>query len=249
MKDGEKNMAYKRGSNQNIIVGAAALFVSKFDKTWNSTDATNQPEFALATSYKESCTNSTNVVNVGYTSNGVDISFNPTFGDVVVDQLLDVAKLFKSGMTVTLRTSFAEASLENLLLALGQRGAINSYTTQTSFSGTLYTVTPPTFLTGTTTAATNATINKFIDLTSGELGDYPVERSLVAVGPGIGLAQGASGAGQTDQTERVYIAYRVVSISNVTVSAKRDAATTFDVEFRLLPDDLGAYGRIIDRTF
>jgi hypothetical protein len=201
----------------------------------------------VATSYKESCQNSANVVNVGYTSNGIDISFNPTFGDVVVDQLLDVAKLFKSGMTVTLRTSFAEASLENLLLSLGQRGAVNAYTTQTSFSGTMYTVTPPTFLTGTTTSAT-AGLNEYIDLTSGELGDYPVERSLVAVGPGVGVV-GASGGGVSDQTERVYLAYRVVSISNVTVSAKRDAATMFDVEFRLLPDDLGTYGRIIDRTF
>lgn len=240
-------MAYKRGSNQNIIVGAAALFVSQHDKTWTSSDITNQPAFVLATSYKESCANSASVTNVGYTSNGIDISFNPTFGDVVVDQLLDVAKLFKSGMTVTLRTSFAEASLENLLLSLGQRGAVNAYTTQTSFTGTLYTATPPTFLTGTTTGAT-AGLNEYIDLTSGELGDYPVERSLVAVGPGAGVI-GASGFGTSDQTERVYIAYRVVSISNVTVSAKRDAATMFDVEFRLLPDDLGTYGRIIDRTF
>jgi hypothetical protein len=240
-------MAYKRGSNQNIIVGAAALFVSNHDKTWDSSNLTNQPVFALATSYKESCTNSANVVNVGYTSNGIDISFNPTFGDVVVDQLLDVAKLFKSGMTVTLTTSFAEASLENLLLAIGQRGSTNAYTSQTSFSGPLYTTAPATWLTGTTTGAT-AGLNEYIDLTSGELGDYPVERSLVAVGPGIGVA-GATGAGLSDQTERVYIAYRVVSISNVTVSAKRDSATMFDVEFRLLPDDLGAYGRIIDRTF
>jgi hypothetical protein len=247
MKDGEKNMAYKRGSNQNIIVGAAALFVSNHDKTWNSTDTAFQPAFAVGTSYKESCTNSTNVVNVGYTSNGIDISFNPTFGDVVVDQLLDVAKLFKSGMTVTLRTSFAEASLENLLLALGQRGSTNAYTTQTSFSGTLYTTTPASWTVSTGTGL--ATLNEYIDLTSGELGDYPVERSLVAIGPGVGLSQGASGGGQGDQTERVYIAYRVVSISNVTVSAKRDAATMFDVEFRLLPDDLGTYGRIIDRTF
>jgi hypothetical protein len=247
MKDGEKNMAYKRGSNQNIIVGAAALFISDHTKVWTSSDQSNQPTFVNATSYKESCTASSNMVNVGYTSNGIDISFNPTFGDVVVDQLLDVAKLFKSGMTVTLRTSFAEATLENLLLSLGQRGSTNAYSTLSGFSGTLYTTNPATWTVG--SGGGTATLNEYIDLTSGELGDYPVERSLVAIGPGIGLAQGASGGGSSDQTERVYIAYRVVSISNVTLSAKRDAATMFDVEFRLLPDDLGAYGRIIDRTF
>lgn len=240
-------MAYKRGTNANIIVGAAALFVSQHDKTWTSLDLTNQPAFVVATSYKESCQNSPNLLNVGYTSNGIDITFNPTFGDVMVDQLLDVAKLFKSGMTVTLRTAFAEATLENLLISLGQRGAVSSYTTQTSFSGTVATTVPPTFLTGTSTAA-SVGLNRYIDLTSGELGDYPVERSLVAVGPGIGVA-GSTGAGVADQTERVYIAYRVISISSVTVSAKRDSATMFDVEFRLLPDDAGTYGRIIDRTF
>ncbi|NDB86950.1 MAG: hypothetical protein EB127_30320, partial [Alphaproteobacteria bacterium] len=75
---------------------------------------------------------------------------------------------------------------------------------------------------------------------------------LIAVGPGVALsgAQPAvPGTGYADNSERVYVAYRCVSISNVTVSAKRDAATTFDVEFRLLPDDTGSYGKIVDRTY
>ena len=37
------------------------------------------------------------------------------------------------------------------------------------------------------------------------------------------------------------------SIQNVMVNAKRDSATEFDVTFRLLPDDNGAYGKIVDR--
>lgn len=235
-------MAYSRGTNANIIVGAAALFLSKPDKTWTSTSTANQPAFTNGVSYKDICTNSANVTNVGYTSNGVDITFNPTFGDVMVDQLLDVAKLFKSGMTVTLRTSFAEATLENLLISIGQKGSVNSYTSGATASGTVVTVTVPSWTEGSTSQG------RYIDLTSGDLGDYPVERSLVAVGPGPQAAF-ASGAGTTDQTERVYIAYRVISISSVTVSAKRDAASMFDVEFRLLPDDSGAYGKIIDRTY
>ena len=52
-----------------------------------------------------------------------------------------------------------------------------------------------------------------------------------------------------DQVERIYVGYRAVSITNVTVSAKRDSATMFDVEFRLLPNDNGSYGKIIDRTY
>ena len=35
---------------------------------------------------------------------------------------------------------------------------------------------------------------------------------------------------------------------SVTVSAKRDEATMFDVSFRLLPNNTASYGRIVDRT-
>jgi hypothetical protein len=44
------------------------------------------------------------------------------------------------------------------------------------------------------------------------------------------------------------VAYRALSIESVTVSAKRDAATMFDVTFRLLPNNSGSYGKIVDRT-
>jgi hypothetical protein len=33
------------------------------------------------------------------------------------------------------------------------------------------------------------------------------------------------------------------------VSAKRDSATAFEVSFRLLPDNNGAYGKIVDRSY
>lgn len=255
MKDGEKNMpTYQRGNSANIVVGAAALFVSNLDKKISSEaisgtapSLTNAPAFVQGVTYKATVGASNDWKNVGYTSNGLELSFNPTFGDVSVDQLLDVAKLYKSGMTVTLKTSLAEATLENLLFALAQRGSVNRFSgSAVTTPGTTITYTPATNTESSTAQGT------YIDLFSGELGDYPVERSLIAVGAsvqGTSQTENASGAGTADQTERVYFAYRVVNISNVTVSAKRDAATMFDVEFRLLPDANGAYGKIVDRTF
>jgi len=81
-----------------------------------------------------------------------------------------------------------------------------------------------------------------LDLSSGELGECPVERGLVAVGPGIGECG--------DTEERIYIAYRALSIESVTVSIKRDEETKFDVTFRLLPEDVtGSYGKIVDRDW
>ena len=262
-------MAYSRGKNSNIIVGAAALYVSNLGKSRYDSDNAI-PTFVSGESYKETLSTSTSVTNVGYTNNGIDITFNPTFGDVMVDQLLDVAKLYKSNMQVTLKTSFAEATLENLLLSLGQKGStqaagvtlLTSAPSTTVESTSVVTVaTGQTAVTGATALTSGATFqlggqDKFIELLSGDLGDYPIERSLIAIGPGIGaagpqpvVAGGTNVATAYDSAERVYVAYRAVSISNVTVSAKRDAATVFDVEFRLLPDDKGSYGKIVDRTY
>jgi hypothetical protein len=247
-------MAYSRGSSANIIVGAAAFFVTNQGQLVNETVNGVQPSGTVALptaitgqSYKDTLQNGSVFRNVGYTNNGVDITFTPTFGDVTVDQLLDVAKLYKSGMQVTLKTSFAEATLENLLLAIAQKGAVSG-STATSAIWTETVIGTPTGTVGTATTGETATAaGNYIDLLSGDLGDYPVERSIVAVGPG-----NLSSVGTTqvkDAVERIYVGYRAVSITNVTVSAKRDAATMFDVEFRLLPNDNGSYGKIIDRTY
>ena len=247
-------MPYTRGSSANIIVGAAAFFVTNQGQLINETVGGSQPAGTVALptaitgqSYKDTLSNGSVVRNVGYTNNGVDITFTPTFGDVTVDQLLDVAKLYKSGMTVSLKTSFAEATLENLLLSIAQKGA-TSGSTATFATWTESVIGTPTGTTGTaTTSETAVNAGKYIDLLSGDLGDYPVERSIIAVGPGN--ISSVSSTTVTDQVERIYVGYRAVSITNVTVSAKRDAATMFDVEFRLLPNDNGSYGKIIDRTF
>jgi hypothetical protein len=253
-------MAYTRGSNANIIVGAAALFVTK-DAA--SLDATNVPTFIDGESYKETLAlrNTANFRNVGYTNNGLEIAFAPDFGEVMVDQLLDTAKIFKQGMKVTLKTTLAEATLENLLLAIAGKtsdfGVANLGTaTETSVLSTLGL--PQTAGAITLATATGAGVvtggtgtQTFLNITSGDLGDYPIERGIIAVGPGLATAgqPGELPDSLDNQSERVYVAYRAVSIDSVTVSAKRDAATSFEVSFRLLPDNNGAYGKIVDRSY
>lgn len=206
-------MAYNRGTNSQIIVGAAALF------TYEDGELTNNllPAYAAGVSYKDTLEDHADFRNVGYTMNGLELSFQPDFGEVAVDQLLDVAKLYKQGMTVNLNTTFAEATLENLLFAIAGKGGVG---------GDLSTVGG----------------NPTLELNAGNIGECPVERGLIAVGPGTGdCAAGSS-------IERVYVAYRALSIENVTVSAKRDEATMFEVSFRLLPNNDATYGKIVDRT-
>lgn len=93
--------------------------------------------------------------NVGYTNNGLQITYNPTYENVTVDQLLDSAKVFKSAMEVMIATEMSEGTLENVLAVFGQK------------SDTLA-----------RTDATNATLG----LAAGALGSAPIERQLIAVG-------------------------------------------------------------------
>ena len=219
-------MAYSRGDSKQIIVGAASLFVSKtaqFDPT-NASPVL--PNFVAGTAYRETLTTASTVVrNVGYTMNGLEIQFQPDFGEVQVDQLLDVAKLYKQGMQVNLNTAFAEATLENLLVAIAAPSA--DLVENQQYNNPLE----------------RGSINyaDVMELTSGAVGECPVERGLIAVGPGTGdCAVGST-------IERIYVAYRALSIENVTVSAKRDTPSMFEVSFRLLPADNGSYGKIVDR--
>lgn len=218
-------MAYTRGDSKQIIVGAAAMFVSKTAEFDPSNVSPALPDFVAGTTYRDTLSDSNVVRNVGYTSNGLEIQFQPDFGEVQVDQLLDVAKLYKQGMQVNMNTAFAEATLENLLVAIA--APTNSLAKDVKMDNPL--------------EAGTVNYADVMDLKSGDIGECPVERGLIAVGPGTGDCA----AGST--IERIYVAYRALSIENVTISAKRDEASMFEVSFRLLPANNGSYGKIVDR--
>jgi hypothetical protein len=222
------------GNSNQIIVGAARLFVSKGTggkgalkysqgsgsaAVYNfsgSGSVSGIPSFVNGTPFADTMEAATDYNNVGYTMNGLELQFQPDFGEVQVDQLLDVAKLYKQGMQVNLATAFAEATLENLLLAVAAPSS-------DKYDG--------------------ATEDTLI-LNSGELGAVPVERAIVAVGPGSGDPDAVG----ESAVERVYVAHRALSIESVTVSAKRDEPSMFEVSFRLLPASNGSYGKIVDRV-
>lgn len=196
----------------NIIVGAAQF--------WIGTAAASLPNWVAATSFNTTLAATTGYRNVGYTQDGVEVSYSPEYTGVEVDQLLDDAKLFKTRQTLSINTTFAEATLENLLVVWGQSG-----TTLTS-SGT----------------GDNAV--KDLVMVGGELGSSPVERQVIAVGNGTEK----SGAGYYN--ERTYIATRAISVEESAHALRRSEATTLPVSFRLLPSDdaQNPYGRIHDRV-
>jgi hypothetical protein len=176
-------MAQNIGNAKNILVGASPLFLSVDDSTVSGYDdsmeagvantgsannSTLVPAFASGESYTDTLNELTvNTAggltaaayrNVGFTNNGLQISYQPTFDSVTVDQLLDTAKLFKSAMMVQISTEMAEGTLENILAVFGQK------------KGTL------------ASAGSDLTATDTLGLEAGALGAAPTERQLIAVG-------------------------------------------------------------------
>jgi hypothetical protein len=225
-----------RGNSNQIIVGAAQLFVAEnaleyssaiSDYIFPSGSVAGVPAFSPGDAFADTLELDANWRNVGYTMNGLEVQFQPDFGEVQVDQLLDVAKLYKQGMQVNMVTAFAEATLENLIVAIATADS-NRNDANGTFDGN----------------------GKLVDgelelnLSAGDLGEVPLERALIAVGPG----SGDPNATAEDAVERVYVAHRALSIDSVTVSAKRDTPSMYEVSFRLLPASNGSYGKIVDRV-
>jgi len=239
---------------KNIIVGAAPLFISTKDSTDDTYVASYENLFdnghvtftagvsALDTASGTASTNvakSTKLRNVGFTNNGLQITYNPTFEDVTVDQLLDAAKLFKSAMQVMIMTEMTEGTLQNVLTVFGQ--GTDTLTKNGTETSDLYP----------TKGATSANnVDIALGFEAGALGTAPTERQLVAVGQAPTWA--VSGSTEVSATtERVYYARRVLSVQQTQFTLARNTPTTFPVTFRLLPDSRYAgseYGKIIDRV-
>jgi len=172
-------MAQSVGNAKNILVGASPLFLSTVDVNDSDYIANAEagvaiasgsgnvaiPAFATGVSYTTSLNNVNQEEgkfgyrNVGFTNNGLQITYNPTYDSVTVDQLLDTAKLFKSAMEVMIATEMSEGTLENIVAVFGQSAS------SLSDNG----------LTGTAN-------KKELGLEAGSLGAAPTERQLIAVG-------------------------------------------------------------------
>jgi len=171
-------MAQSVGNAKNILVGASPLFLSNVDindsdyianaeagvAIASGANTVGVPAFATGVSY----VNTLNAVNqtaglfgyrnVGFTNNGLQITYNPTYDSVTVDQLLDTAKLFKSAMEVMIATEMSEGTLENIVTVFGQSSAS---------------------LTSTGTGSSKVST---LNVEAGSLGAAPTERQLIAVG-------------------------------------------------------------------
>jgi hypothetical protein len=158
------------GDSLYAAVRAKVTGSPKDYRTWlNSTTTVNAgtglTDLASANAVVTYGTATCTVRDVGLTSEGVEVAYQPDFGEVEVDQLLDAAKLFKQKMSVSVNTSFTEAILENLLNAWSQ-GASSLVTSVPDAN------------------------NQVLYMVPGSLGEAPQERALIFVGnaPGSSTA-------------------------------------------------------------
>ena len=225
-------------NSKNIIVGAGVLYIGADSTEKTITDIPKSPatyaDNTAGTYQNPSNVNDTAFDHVGFTSEGVDFSFEPDYGEVQVDQLLDVAKIYKQGQKVMVKTTLTEATLENFLVVLGGKDSD---------------------LRATSTHASSKGKTQILDLNGGALGYAPVERSILIVGPGPESLLTTSPNGGT-VVERIYLGSRALSMETVSVGIKRNEATVFPVTFRLLPsnsstavDGNAIYGKVIDRIY
>jgi hypothetical protein len=186
----------------NIVVGEAVV------KTGNSNTSMTNADFDSLT-------------DIGATNGGVEISWEPDMVDIEIDQYGDAAKVIQSRVKVMVKTTLAEASLNNLALAW-------SYDRTTDGSDII-------------NENDGEDTRTFL---FGSQSVYPREYALQIKG-------NAPGATATVSRSRKFNTKRAVSFTSSMISMKRAEAAMFEVQFRILPvtEDTGyEYGKIIDET-
>lgn len=147
-------------TKKNVIVGAASIYIGPSGNDKPATAGTTSYRTTMAGADGSTSTGVgtlvTNWRNVGYTQDGLEVSNDPSYTDIEVDQVMDAVKIFQDGMGVSLSTSFAEATLENLIVAWGQAES----------------------------TLTSTATEKEWTIDGGSLGNAPLERGFIAIGNG-----------------------------------------------------------------
>lgn len=186
----------------NILVGEAAV------KTGASNTTMTLNDFDSLT-------------DVGATTGGVEISWEPDMVDIEIDQYGDAAKVIQSKVKVMVKTTLAEGTLNNLATAWNYDNATGGADVKANNDG----ANTKTFLFGSQSV-------------------YPFEYALQIVG-------NAPGSTASVTKTRKFNTKRAVSFASSMISMKRSEATVFEVSFRILPvtEDTGyEYGKIIDQV-
>lgn len=159
-------------NSDNIIVGAARIFLGPSGTAKPAPVAGTRYSTTLAGADGSTSTGVgtlvTNWQEIGYTTDGFEVSHDPTYTDIEVDQRLAPVKTFKTAQMVSVSTTMVENTLDNMLMAWGQLGS---------------------------TVSSVGPFERELVVNAGDLGDAPNERGLIAIG-NAGASQVAGVAGE-----------------------------------------------------
>jgi hypothetical protein len=205
---------------KNILVGFGDLYYADFGT--ELPDLTGTSQIRLQQYFDAD----SNWNYLGATQEGVELAYEPDYGEVEVDQIRDAAILFNQMVTVNMNTTLAEATLENLLIAWG---LADEYLQQ-------------------------AGDGKVSSFSIGVPSEEPVERTVAVIGKGAPATYEANVNGESEtvtaKRDRLYHGRRVLSVEGSTLNLSRTENTAFPCTFRLLPDPAfrdSEYGVILDR--
>lgn len=191
---------------KNIIVGSSRIYLASVGTalpTFNTTGGSVKNDFAADANWDD----------LGFTSEGLQVAYEPTYSDIPVDQYKDAAKVFLESETMNFSTTLMETTLENLAVAWGRNQA--------------------------SSIAVDGETKTF---SLGVGPDVACEYSIAVVGPAPGSVADCDADGNPVVVERVYNAFRVISVEGSTHSLSRTEATMFPVTFRCLPYDMAPAG-------
>jgi hypothetical protein len=193
----------------NIVVGEATI---KLGDSANATSITAMDSFT----------------DLGATQEGVEISWEPDMVDIEIDQFGDAARIVQSKVKVMVKTTMAEATLNNLAIAWNydQNTGGDSIKANNAYDQTA-------------SGYTNT-----LGFNFGAQSVFPYEKALVVEGTAPGSVAGGI-------KKRRFYTKRAISMEASNVTMKRAEASVFTVGFRILPktEDTGyEYGKIIDQV-
>lgn len=229
-------------STNNIIVGGAQVFVrNASDSASILSNATLdvatgrygkfiRGEFGAGsnTGYWQGMATNESVTHSNYaTERGTDIGFT------------------NDGIDLMFEPEYQDVQVDQLLDAAvifktSQKVSFKTSLTEATLENLARAIGQSATVTGTFTSAGDT---RTLGLRGGSLGEFPTEIGIVAV------ANGPRNSLANSKSERVFEAYRAISVESVGVPVKRNEVTAFPVSFRCLPDSVGTYMTIADRIY
>lgn len=210
----------------NIIVGPGNLFIAERDGgNFPALPDFTTPSGTAYDAFEATGGAASAWTYLGATEGGVELSYEPTYTDVNIDQYKDAARLFLENQTVNVSTTLMESTLANLIYVWGFESSTHLDSTPGDSADGVQTT-----------------------FKLGILGEDPCEYALGVVSKGVGTQPNCVPG---TEVERVYVARRIISVQGSTFGMRRTESTMFPVTFRLLPDSSAPaneeYGTIFDR--